>query len=409
MSYKVKYLVMVTANNNNKFYKMIPKGNTVEIQYGRLGSANFQTRSYPISQFDKKYNEKIRKGYKDHTELIEETVELSKSGNNTEYKPISDEAVKTIVERLMQMARDTIDANYKISSEAVTMKMVDKAQQILNYLSKVTDAKKFNESLIDLFEVLPRKMNYVPDYLAVDSNNFSEIISREQGLLDVMRGQVKTDNTKSDINETSVEKSQLTILEDLNLSIREVTADEEKHIKSSLRSLSGKYIRAWRVVNDETQNKFDNYLHEIGNDKEIKELWHGSRNENWWSIFKTGLVLRPTNAVITGKMFGYGLYFAPVAAKSMGYTSISGSRWANGNSSSGFLAIYDVIYGDPYLIDKDYYSYNGLNKIDYNDLQKRKSGAHCLHALKNAGLREEEIIVYKEEQCTIKYLVEIKG
>jgi len=42
--------------------------------------------------------------------------------------------------------------------------------------------------------------------------------------------------------------------------------------------------------------------------KDVRLFWHGSRNENWWSIINTGLVLRPTNAVITGKMFGYGIY-----------------------------------------------------------------------------------------------------
>ena len=43
-------------------------------------------------------------------------------------------------------------------------------------------------------------------------------------------------------------------------------------------------------------------------------LWHGSRTENWWSIFKNGLTLN-NNAIVTGKMFGQGLYFAPKAEK----------------------------------------------------------------------------------------------
>ncbi|MFR1480267.1 MAG: hypothetical protein ACLSB9_33645 [Hydrogeniiclostridium mannosilyticum] len=79
-----------------------------------------------------------------------------------------------------------------------------------------------------------------------------------------------------------------------------------------------------------------------------KLFWHGSRTENWWSILRTGLVLRPTNSVINGKMFGYGLYFAPRARKSVGYTSLRGSYWAGGHSNYGFMALYEVVYGKPY-------------------------------------------------------------
>ena len=108
-------------------------------------------------------------------------------------------------------------------------------------------------------------------------------------------------------------------------------------------------------------------------------------------------------------MFGYGLYFAPRAKKSIGYTSLQGSYWSGGRSSSGFMAVLDVAYGKPYDVnsfDSKYYD------MSYEKLQKMCPGANCLHA--HAGfhtgwgtLQNDEIIVYKEDQCTIKYLVEI--
>ena len=55
------YLVMVTTNNNNKYYRMIPHGVTFEAEYGRVG-ASCQHASYSMSQWNKKYNEKIKKG-----------------------------------------------------------------------------------------------------------------------------------------------------------------------------------------------------------------------------------------------------------------------------------------------------------------------------------------------------------
>jgi hypothetical protein len=36
--------------------------------------------------------------------------------------------------------------------------------------------------------------------------------------------------------------------------------------------------------------------------------WHGSRNENWFNIMQTGLLIRPSGAVHTGSMFGDGIY-----------------------------------------------------------------------------------------------------
>ena len=43
-------------------------------------------------------------------------------------------------------------------------------------------------------------------------------------------------------------------------------------------------------------------------------------------------------------------------------------------------------------------------------MERQFKGADSLHALREVtGLREDEIIVYKEEQATIKYLVEVSS
>ena len=164
------------------------------------------------------------------------------------------------------------------------------------------------------------------------------------------------------------------------------------------------FYKAWRVKNIKTNDRYQKFV-ECENIKDTKLLWHGSRNENWWSIINTGLVLKPTNAVITGKMFGYGIYYAPKAQKSLGYTSLDGSYWARGSSNSAFMALMEVAYGKPYDVhsfDSKYYDFN------YERLQKAYPGANCLHAHAGSMLRNDKIIVYKEEQCTIRYLVELR-
>lgn len=398
------YLVMVTANNNNKYYRMIPHGDTFSVEYGRVG-ASCQKASYSMSQWDKKYNEKVKKGYVDQTHLVQDLIQKEEPTTKDGYKEIVNKAIAEIVERLQSMAKQKIQQNYKVSSQQVTQAMVDEAQKVIDKLMNSTKVKEFNTILLELFGVIPRKMSNVKDYLASNETDFARILKDEQDLLDVMRGQVvqhTVDNSKSET--TTEEEKGETILEAMGLEFEEVTDEDVAMIKSLLGDCRDKFYKAWRVKNIKTQKRFDDFVEKEKISK-TKLLWHGSRNENWWSIINTGLVLRPTNAVITGKMFGYGIYYAPKARKSLGYTSLSGSYWARGNSNSAFMALMDVAYGKPYDVhsfDSKYYNFN------YERLQQTCPGANCLHAHAGAMLRNDEIIVYKEEQCTIKYLVELR-
>ena len=398
-----RHLVMVTAGaNNNKYYDMTPHGDSWTATYGRIGSGS-QTRTYPMSQWNSKYNEKINKGYVDQTDLVKDLISTEKP-KQSEYKEIENKVIAEIVERLQAMARKAISENYTISSNKVTQAMVDEAQTILTSLLSIEDKSEFNNTLLKLFTVIPRKMGSVRSYIAQDDTQFAKIISREQDLLDIMKGQVVQ---KQVIEEVKDDKPlyDRTILEQLGLEFEECTVEDVARIKVALGSCSDKYHKAWKVKNIRTQKRFDDFV-KNNNIKDVRLLFHGSRNENWWSIINSGLVLRPTNAVITGKMFGYGIYYAPKAKKSLGYTSLSGSYWANGNSSSGFMALMDVAYGKPY----DVHSFESrFHTFDYAALQKACPGANCLHAHEGSMLRNDEIIVYKEEQCTIKYLVELKN
>lgn len=395
------YLVKVEPDaNNNKYYRLIPDGEYFDVQYGRIGVSGYQSARYPISQWNKKLKEKLRKGYIDQSRLVAETIVQEKK---KEYLDINNPVISQIIARLQAMARQAIKDNYTISSNSVTQTMINEAQLILNNLTEADNIELFNKILVDLFKTIPRKMGKVKDYLAIKKDNFAEIILREQDLLDVMKGQVVQHSIIKEDEDDTYESPSQTILEVLGLQFEEITPQEKDLIKRNLGGISDKFYQAWKVINNKTQKRFDEFV-QRENIKVKKLLWHGSRNENWWSIINSGLVLRP-NAVVTGKMFGYGIYFAPKARKSFGYTSYHGSYWAGGNSNSAFMSLYDVAYGKPYdahSFDSKYYNFN------YDTLQKYCPGANCLHAHAGSMLRNDEIIVYKEEQTTIKYLVELR-
>ena len=358
----------------------------------------------------RKYNEKIKKGYVDQTDLVQDLISIEKPKVKSPYKAIDNLVIADIVERLQSMARKAISENYTISSNKVTQAMVDEAQSIINGLLAITDLKQFNDELVKLFTTIPRKMGSVSNYIANKTDDFNKIIHREQDLLDVMKGQIVQKQVADNTEEDSTETIDKTILETLGLEFDECSKDDIATIKVALGSCADKFHKAWKVKNIKTQARFDKFV-EDNNIKDVRLLFHGSRNENWWSIIQSGLVLRPTNAIITGKLYGFGIYFSPKARKSLGYTSLNGSYWARGNANSGFMALMSVAYGTPY----DVYDFNSkYGSLDYDGLQKFKKGANCLHAHAGASmgysnLRNDEIIVYKDEQCTIKYLVELKN
>lgn len=403
MEIRPTYLIMVTGANNNKYYNCFPEGDQFRVEYGRV-DATKTTTYYPISKWESQIKSKLKKGYQDVTDLKKDLVEeISATNPESPYKEIENAAIRAIVDKLQSLARDTIRKNYTVKASAVTQDMVDAAQKVIDELANNNSTlNEFNDTLLKLFTIIPRKMGNVRDYLANTTEDFAKIISTEQDLLDVMRGQIYV---KPDVVESTNEpKKEQTILEELGLEFEEVTNDDITLIKALMNESAGKFRKAWRVKNLKTQKRFDKFV-EDNNIKDTRLLFHGSRSENFWSIIKNGMVLRPTNAVITGKMFGYGCYYAPKCAKSIGYTSLSGSYWAHGGNNTAYMALFDVAYGTPYDVynfDSKYYN------LDYDKLQQFKKGANCLHAHADRGmLRNDEIVVYKEDQMTIKYLIEI--
>ena len=398
------HLLMITAQNNNKYYDMICiDENTWQAKYGRVGASE-QVRTYSMRDWDKKYNEKIKKGYIDRSNMVEDLIDVKTKSPTSEYKIIPNKSIREIVEKLQSLARQTVEKNYKVKSNIVTQKMVDTAQELLDSMVDFKGTvNEFNNKLLELFSIIPRKMKDVSDYLVSTKDDFNQKIIEESDILDTMRSQVYVKDVQEDTTKNNVNHD-MTILEALGLEIEEVTDDEILMIKDLMNESKDKFKRAWKITNHKTQKRFDDFVstHHI---TDTRLLFHGSRTENFWSILQTGLVLRPTNAVITGKMLGIGIYFSPKCKKSIGYTSLSGSYWAKGNNNTAYMALFDTAYGIPYDVynfDSKYYTFN------YEKLQQAKKGADCLHAHAEAGmLRNDEIVYYKEDQMTIKYLIEI--
>tara|TARA_B100001778_G_scaffold330827_1_gene333982 strand:- start:11118 stop:12719 length:1602 start_codon:yes stop_codon:yes gene_type:complete len=133
----------------------------------------------------------------------------------------------------------------------------------------------------------------------------------------------------------------------------------------------------------------------------VAMLFHGTRSVNVPGIIREGLRLpkQLVGVVITGAMFGPGIYWADDWRKSDGYTSRPGTYYSNGDGGvkgrKAFMFIADVALGKPHLAPGP------------RGYTAPPSGHHSVFG--KAGYSRvvnNEWIVYKAPQINLRYLVE---
>jgi poly [ADP-ribose] polymerase len=419
---KVCRLILVEVNNNpkkgvakqsNKFYNMEDSGTgVINVEYGRVDKTCTKI-TQPTSKWDSIIKSKVKKGYKDITHLVAE-VEEGEGDSPAELAQIADSVINTLFAQLQAFANKTITESYKVSAHKVTQMMVDEAQakvdEIAVHLAGPQTNKavnKFNDLLIDLFHIIPRKMEDVSAWL-VDTKleddamleRCKNLLGKEQSTLDVMAGQVVV-NTKTDEDKEITVEVKKNILDALGLTAKAATATDIASIKKLMGDSNHKFKKAYKVVNKNTQKMFDTHMKTV-QDNTTELFWHGSRNENWLNILSTGLLIRPSGAVYSGSMFGDGIYFADKAQKSIGYSSLRGSHWTGGKANTGYLALFSVHVGRQKNITRHNSSCYSLNARKLQD-----EGTDSVFAHGGADLRNNEYIVYTPQQTTVSFLVEI--
>jgi poly [ADP-ribose] polymerase 2/3/4 len=411
------------TSNSNKVYIMEELSDgRIKCEYGRVGKS-LVTEYKPSSKWDSVLKQKLSKtkGYTDVTDLLAEPVVDETKPTNNKVDNIKDEIVKKLVDELMSFANKSIQRNYKVTQEAVSEQQVTAAQEVISNISGLiaigVDIKHINDMLLKLYTIIPRRMDNVKDHLFRDISNdvtltnAQRLIDNEQSALDTMAGQVELIKQQREAARKAAEAEEkgeeevieeVTILDQMGLSI-EVENDTEtlELIKKLMGPNVNQLKRVFKVVNNKTQKIFDKHMDKV----EVKKkrlYWHGSRNENWFNILQTGLLIRPSGAVHTGSMFGDGIYFADKAQKSIGYTSLRGSYWAHGGDNKAFLALFDVHLGkQKEILHHDSSCYKLSKKVLDNE------GFDSVFAKGGADLRNNEYIVYNAAQCTVSHLIEI--
>ena len=412
-----------TAQSNKVYIMEELSDGRVKCEYGRVGKV-LVTVYKQSSEWTKVYKNKLSKtkGYTDVTDMVTEThddnsVDIATTKSGT-LKEINCKKTNSLFHDLMAFANKSIQKNYKVTQESVTEAQVDSAQDIITEavktLKKGSDVKSVNDLLIKLYTVIPRKMDDVRDHIINSTDNKSdldlakELLTNEQDTLDTMSGQVqllkqqREANAKADKDtKDGIIAADLTILDQMGLTAEEETDKEGISLVNKLMGKNSNQIKKIiRVTNNKTQVRFDTNLKKAKN-KKRRLYWHGSRNENWFNIIQTGLMIRPSGAIHTGSMFGDGIYFADKAQKSIGYSSFNG-YWTGGRADKGYLALFDVHLGNEKEILHHNSSCYSLSKS-----KLAKDGYDSVFAKGGVDLRNNEFIVYDGIQCTIAYIIEI--
>jgi poly [ADP-ribose] polymerase len=413
-----------STSNSNKVYIMeeLTDGR-IKCEYGRVGKS-LVTEYKPSSKWDSVLKQKLSKtkGYTDVTDLLAEPVVDDSKPANNKVDNIKDEIVKKLIDELMSFANKSIQRNYKVTQEAVSEQQVTAAQEIITNISGLiqigVDIKDINDMLLKLYTIIPRRMDNVKDHLFRDVSNdvtltnAQRLLDNEQSALDTMAGQVELIKQQREAakkaaeaeakGEEEVVEEEVTILDQMGLTVEVETDTETLELVKKLMGPNANQIKkVFKVRNNKTQVKFDKNL-EKAEVKKKRLYWHGSRNENWFNIMQSGLLIRPSGAVHTGSMFGDGIYFADKAQKSIGYSSLRGSYWAHGGDNKAFLALYDVHLGkQKEILHHDSSCYKLSQKVMDTE------GYNSVYAKGGADLRNNEFIIYRAEQCTISHLIEI--
>jgi poly [ADP-ribose] polymerase len=416
---EVKMIMTEVGSNNNKFWtgQLFDDG-TVKATWGRVGySGDSGEWQGGEDYLDKKIREKVKKGYTELKVVGNVTSSLSPSApvrNNDLQYIAKSQLIKSRNPTLESLIKRFVDANvHKITSSTqitynsttglfatplgiVTMDGLIEARDILAQLAPKVRSREFGSQADSL---LSKYLRLIPQHLGMGRFNAQSVvpddnaIQKQNDLIDSLESSYQaTLSAPSTSNKPNAPQEQVFKV-DLDVLIDHTErARLDRYFESSKKRMHGYdnvHIKEiFKVTIHDMANVFER------NTNPIKEVFHGSSQSNALSILKSGLkVSPPSTAAIAGKMWGNGLYGALNSTKSLGYTF---GRWGQGSSNdAGWLWICDFAMGNiNYPTRTCNYPPKGYDSI--------------WATVANTGLNNDELIIYRNSQCTIKYLLECK-
>lgn len=274
----------------------------------------------------------------------------------------------------------------------VTVENVTTAEQLLLKIKSSIDTKN-----IDIKKYVEQYLMLIPQKVGqkVDLNLFNteEKISYQQDILESLKSSL-------DLSFSNMSQNIDQIKNPFNVNISPIL---ETDIINNIKSMFINYkdqnhpsakLKFSQAFHFNIKSMEDNAVFHKNNGQ---MLWHGTRVGNILSIMKNGMkIIKSNTNIITGRMFGDGLYFSDISTKALNYSLGTWNGVGLGNKNKYYAIICSVYMGKMFTL-KDESNVSKYPVSNYDSTFAPKG-------IKN--LRNNEMIVYNENQVIPMYLVE---
>lgn len=426
--------VCFDETNNNKFWNItLYDDDSLLVEFGRVGKTH-TPKEHPDggrAKFEKLIHSKTKASNKPdklYTEnkVLEGTSSAgAKSASSHQLKDIVKKQIKASCPLVQSLIDDLIKANahqilmatsgsiqydtdsaqFKTPQGVIVPDQVQEARDLLvdladSVVKQGWDDSFFKRNLNDYLRLIPHAVGMkkidpqalLPDLAAIQKENvildgltasFADITSHKKS--GKGKKTVKTDEPK-------VFDVELVLVKDKG-KFDKINQKYERTKKSMHTSHRFRLRKIYQVAIATERASFEKYGKPLGN---TMELFHGTKFSNVLSIMKQGLIIPPSSSGhVTGRMFSDGIYGSDISSKALNYAT---NFWGGGGSTSRtFMFLADFAMGKTFIPQSGYY---GSYPKAGHDSTFAKSGV--------SGVHNNEMIVYKTNQVTLKYLLEFE-
>lgn len=422
------------VQNNNKYYKIeLQEENgkyRIFTEYGRVGYDGTKEVRYPDNLYEAQAEfeaiiKKKKKGKTGEPGYVEVDMAQCSKGSDEAKQLIDISKVK--IEAANINTKTSVKCDLEPEIVRLTQQFYDEAGKSLNTLIKgdtatsgsplgklssnqIDKGRNVLQELADLINNSKNQLLTVPEALAISTDYYRSIpksFGRNMKPEDVAITTIDAVNEQMEIlkfyedslriGDVIYDNSIIKQYDALHCNLKVLSKKDAKYkqleeyfVKSQSQHHNfGMKVKNIFIAEQKKAPKFDPAP---GN---VQELFHGTRSCNMIGILSSNLKLpnQLKGVYITGAMFGPGIYFADQSSKSAQYAFGRFSGLKN-MYDTNFLFITDVAIGKT----KNEYS----SKYYYEPPKGYDSVKGC----KGSSLLHNEFIVYKENRCQIKYIIE---
>jgi poly [ADP-ribose] polymerase len=421
--------VQFEDTNNNKVWQYTLYGDgTALTEWGRVGNtlqSKMTTEAKALKKWEQKTNPN-NKPDKLYTEVkaVDTGSSVSVSSSSVKSAALKDIARKQIksknpltqelvdycakvnVHTIMkqsggQITFDASSAQFKTPLGVIAPDQVSDARDLLVTISDFVSANDFSNSrfsrtLNSYLRLIPHAVGMTritprlifPNTQAVLNEN-ALLDGLDTSFIDVTTAKPKKGKKKKD-TAPQIFNVELELVSDKNVIsyIRNMYQKTRKSMHTS-NSLSVHAVYTVKIAT--MAAAYEKYGAKL---PDIRQLWHGTKASNLLSILKGGLIIPSSSSGhVTGRMYGDGIYASSVSTKALNYAT---NFWGSGGSTDRtFMFLLDMAMGKYY----DAQSWGGSYP---------KSGTNSTWARAGRALKNDEMIVYRLDQCNLTHLVEFR-